>query len=292
MHSPIESQTESVINGKIEELENCFDSDAIFFYGPIGSGLPNEFREMICELKQDGDRRRLSIVLTTPGGSASEVERCVNVIRNYYDEVDFIVPDYAYSAGTIFCMSGDNIYMDFYSVLGPIDPQVQNKDKHWVAALGYLDKVNDMIERSKRDELSPVEILLMLEMDLGELREYEQAKELTVDLLKRWLVKYKFKSWTEHRSNPKKLNKPVTVREKEKRASEIAELLSDNNRWKAHGRPINIDILRNELKLEINDFSEDARQEGIISSYYNYLMDYIRKNGSGFCFHTRRRFIV
>ena len=50
--------------------------------------------------------------------------------------MNFIVPEYAYSAGTIFCMSGDNIYMDYYSVLGPIDPTVQNKDGRWVAAFG------------------------------------------------------------------------------------------------------------------------------------------------------------
>jgi len=231
-------------------------------------------------------------VLTTPGGSANEVERCVNVIRNYYNEIDFIVPDYAYSAGTIFCMSGDNIYMNYYSVLGPIDPQVMNKDGHWVAALGYLDKVNDMIEKSKNNELSPAEFLIMKDLDLGELREYEQAKDLTVDLLKKWLVTYKFKSWTEHKTNPDKIGKPVTFEEKEERATDIAEQLSDNNRWKAHGRPINMDILRDELRLVINDFSDDSKLEHDILIYYTYIMDYIMKMGSPYCFHTRRRTIA
>lgn len=46
------------------------------------------------------------------------------------------MPNFAYSAGTIFCMSGDNIYMNYYSALGPVDPQVQNRDGKLVAALG------------------------------------------------------------------------------------------------------------------------------------------------------------
>jgi uncharacterized protein YdcH (DUF465 family) len=292
MFSPIDSQIREAVDKKIVAIEQHFNADVIFFYGPIGSGLPNEFREMIDELKKaDKGYKRLCIVLTTSGGSANEVERCVNVIRNYYDEIYFIIPDYAYSAGTIFCMSGDNIYMNFYSVLGPIDPQVQNKDGHWVAALGYLDKVNDMIARSKTNDLSPAEFLILKEMDLGELREYEQAKELTIDLLKTWLVKYKFKSWTKHKTNPKKLGKLVTIEEKKQRASEIANMLSNNNRWKAHGRPINIDILQNELRLEINDFSIDKRLEDDILSYYAYIMDYIRKMRYYYCFHTRRRAI-
>lgn len=45
-------------------------------------------------------------------------------------------------------MSGNDIYMDYYSVLGPIDPQVKNKDNNWVAALGYLDKVNELLKKA------------------------------------------------------------------------------------------------------------------------------------------------
>ena len=81
------------------------------------------------------------MLLTTTGGSLNPVKRIVNIFRNFYKEVNFIIPDYAYSAGTVMCCSGDKIYMDYYSVLGPIDPQVRNKDGKFVAALGYLDKI-------------------------------------------------------------------------------------------------------------------------------------------------------
>ena len=54
-------------------------------------------------------------------------------------------------------MSGDSILMNYYSVLGPVDPQVQTKDGKLVAALGYLDKINEMIKKSINDTLSPAE---------------------------------------------------------------------------------------------------------------------------------------
>src|SRR6266478_8628579 len=39
-------------------------------------------------------------------------------------------------------MSGDSIYMDYYSRLGPIDPQVETRQGKNVPALGYLERYN------------------------------------------------------------------------------------------------------------------------------------------------------
>ncbi len=82
-------------------------------------------------------------------------------------------------------MSGNNIYIDYFSVLGPIDPQVQNKDGKWVAALGYLDKVNEYVEKAKNGSLANIEFAILKEFDLAGLRNYEQARNLTIDLSKK-----------------------------------------------------------------------------------------------------------
>ena len=203
------------------------------------------------------------------------VERCVNIVRNHYSEVNFIIPDYAYSAGTIFCLSGDNIHMDYFSVLGPIDPQVQNKEGTWVPALGYLDKVNELLEKAKNNSLTQAEFLILKDFDLAELRAYEQAKELTIALLKKWLVKYKFKNWIKHSTTPMLLNKAVTDEEKEKRAEEIADELGNNKTWKSHGRPINMETLVNDpkLRLKIEDFGKIPERKRMIREYYNLLLD-------------------
>ncbi len=283
MLNPIDNQIRNLLKSGLETLEQQLDSDIYTYYGPIDDSIVPLIKHTIEQIAKEKKHTRLSIVLTTGGGSATAVERYVNIIRNFYDEVNFIVPDFAYSAGTIFCMSGDNIYMNYYSVLGPIDPQVMNKDKRWVPALGYLDKINELIEKAHKGTLTNAEFLILKDFDLAELKGYEQAKELTIDLLKKWLVKYKFKNWTKKQTS----GVPVTQEMKEKRAEEIADRLSDNKIWKSHGRPINIEILRDSLNLVIEDYGKDSNLSTNIDSYYSQLDDYVRKNGLQLFIQTR-----
>lgn len=285
MDFPINDTIKSLLNQKLESLEKHLDSDVLCFFGPIVDGTEGSFLQVIEQLCADKKKKdKLYIILTTPGGSAIAVERHVNIIRQFYPEVNFIVPDSAYSAGTIFCMSGNNILMDFYSVLGPIDPQVKNKEGKFVPALGYLDKVNELIKKAQSNTLTQAEFIILKEMDLAELRAFEQAKELTIDQLKKWLVKYKFRDWTHHNSDP---TRPVTNEEKKQRAEEIAAKLSDNNIWKSHGRPINIETLEKELKLKIQDFGKDQKMKDLIRGYHLLVSDYVKKNGINIFIHTR-----
>ena len=264
-------------------------NDMLCYYGPVLDGNENVLLNIVEDLANDPNKRNaISVILTTKGGSATAVERYVNILRNHYDEVNFIVPDYAYSAGTIFCMSGDNIYMDYFSVLGPIDPQVQNKEGKLVAALGYLDKINELLEKAKTNELTNAEFLVLKDFDLAELRGYEQAKELTISLLKKWLVNYKFKNWSHHQSDKKLKGTQVTPDQKQKRAEEIADKLSNNNIWKSHGRPINIDCLENDLRLKIEDYSKNESLRKIIREYYELFSDYVLKNGFPIFVQTRK----
>ena len=275
MVPPIDNVVKEKLKDKLIQISEQLDGDVFSYFGIIADGNENQILKLIEDI--DNKKERIFVILTTGGGSAIAVERYVNILRHHYQEVNFIVPDYAFSAGTIFCMSGDNIYMDYFSVLGPIDPQVQNKDGKWVAALGYLDKINELIDKAQKNTLTQAEFVILKDFDLAELKGYEQAKELTIDLLKKWLVKFKFKDWSNHQTNPDLLNQPVTVLEKEQRANEIADLLSNNNEWKSHGRPINIDTLENKLRLKIEDYSNEPIRP-LIREYYELLSNFVNKN--------------
>ena len=154
MNNPIDKAIKDMLNEALTELENVLNSDVLCYFGPIANGNENMMLQIVEELAQDPNKNeQLSILLTTNGGSAMAVERYVNIIRKHYNKVVFIIPDYAYSAGTIFCMSGDEIWMDYFSVLGPIDPQVPNKEGRYVPALGYLDKVMNLLRKHKQVHL-------------------------------------------------------------------------------------------------------------------------------------------
>lgn len=289
MKYPVDDFIREKLNSLLTKMENHTESDFIFINTDIGFGLAGFINQLILDIQDSPNEHRdgrLVFMLTTPGGSAEEVARIVSVIRNFYKEVIFIVPDYAYSAGTILCMSGDEIFMDYFSVLGPIDPQIQNKEhSNLIPAQGYLDKVAEFVEKSKAGTLSEVEYMMLKEIDLADLRSYEQARELSIDLLKKWLVQYKFKNWDKHTST----GKPVTEDDKICRAEKIASVLSDNNIWKTHGRGIDIHNLRGDgLKLKITDYSKDTVLCSLVREYYDLVTDFMAKNKNLRFFHTRR----
>lgn len=278
---------------RILDLETGLGADVALYFGPIFPSIEKRFRDFIEELKntEPGEvtRARLAIVLNSPGGSAETVEKLVEIVRYHYAEVKFIIPDEAMSAGTIFAMSGDAIYMDYTSSLGPIDPQVNN-GTDWVPALGYLDQVEKMIQKSRQGTLTDAELVILQNLDLAMLSRYEQAKNLTITLLKKWLVEYKFKDWVTHRTDPNKLGQPVMLEEKQQRAEEIATLLADNKIWHSHGRKIGVKTLQNLLRLEVVDYSADNALRGKILAYSEFITDYINRHDFPFFLHHRRWF--
>ncbi len=258
-------------------------TDLFAYYGAIHPQYLTEFRssvEMLVENRTDKPEN-LSFIINTGGGVAETVEKMVEIIRHHYKEIWFIIPDMAMSAGTILCMSGDKIYMDYSSALGPIDPQIPNSDNHLVPALGYLDQVERLIEKSKSNNLTDVEFAILQNQDLATLRRYEQARDLSISLLKHWLVKYKFKDWENHSST----GKSVTDEEKTNRAIEIAKSLSNHKKWHSHGRMIGINTLKDDLKLKIEDYTGDNALSTEIRRYSDLLNDCIQSRGLGHIFH-------
>lgn len=266
-----------VVRDAEADLEPRLDADIVYFNSEIRMNIFPWFREVIEKLGRRQEKKdAIAIFLTTPGGQAEVVEKLVEVVRAHYPLVYFVVPVAAMSAGTIFCMSGDKIYMDYSSSLGPIDPQVPDREgKFLIPALGHLDKVNEIIQKSKDNTITPVEFQWLLNQDLAMLRFYEQARDLSIALLEKWLVQYKFKDWLTHRTNnPGAL---VTPAEKQARATEIATLLSNNAHWHSHGRLIGIRTLKETCRLDIDDFAGDQDLQKAIRTYNDALSDYLAR---------------
>ena len=259
------------------------DADTMSIVSPIIPGLDAMVRDAI-EMKKTR-RNKIAIILQTPGGVVEVVERMVGVIRNFYQEVIVIVPDQAMSAGTVFALSADQIMMDYFSRLGPIDPQIPKDDK-LVPALAYLNQYEKLNKKAEDGNLTTAEYAMLNKLDLGELHQFEQARELSVELLIKWLSQYKFKDWKT--TETRKLE--VTETMKKTHAREIADLLNDPERWHSHGRGIDISTLRNEMNLKIEDYSENAKLHGNIKIYFNLLTDYMTRGQLNSFVHTEEYF--
>jgi Serine dehydrogenase proteinase len=287
-NSEIDVFIEFLMKSRCAELEKVTASKVFFMRAPMQMGIDDIVRrEIEIIAKNKHETEKLVVVLETTGGSIEVVERISEVFRHNFSSVEFIIPNFAYSAGTVLALSGDEIYMDYYSVLGPIDPQIMNKDGRWVPGLGYIEKYNSLIEKSRSNSgngLTKAELeFLIRKFDPAELFALEQAKEQSKDLISRWLQQYKFKEWTIRESS----SNIVTSEYKKIRAEEIAEALGNPTIWNSHGRGIPLRILESDtVKLKIKNFGLDDELRIKIKEYYDLLISYCTKMGVDILFHS------
>ena len=268
----------------MQKVEEAFNADGLGFTGPLYAGVDDLLRLSVEDLVRRPERRsRLVILLTTSGGYIEVVQRMVAILRYHYEYVIFVIPNYAFSAGTVLAMSGDEIHMDYYSRLGPIDPQVESASGKMVPALGYLVQWERLLQKARKGELTMVEAQLMIDgFDQAELYQYGQARDLSIALLSEWLVNYKFKNWTRTES----LGKAVTMATRKRRAKAIAKKLNETERWHSHGHGISMAVLRRDLNLRIDDLDQKPEVCDKVKQYHSLLDDYMAKMTQGGVLHT------
>ncbi|WP_019397235.1 MULTISPECIES: SDH family Clp fold serine proteinase [unclassified Pseudoxanthomonas] len=291
-------RAESIVDGFLNncnmDLGRALAADVLSIVGPMAPPWDDVVRLAIEELAEARDddpaagAEKLAVVLETTGGYIETVERMVRAMRQHYQEVIFIIPNFAYSAGTVLALSGDDIYMDYHSVLGPIDPQYGASNGEYVPGMGYLAKYKELVQTINaapdaghvRAEIS----YLIEKFDPAKLFHIEQAIEHSKSLLREWLPRYKFKNWHARSTS----GAAVSDADKQTRANEIAEVLGDAQRWHSHGRGITCDDLGSEeIKLKINNYGTDAELKRSIRNYHNLLVDYMGKRSWPAAIHTK-----
>ncbi|MDP2956263.1 MAG: hypothetical protein Q8N53_07570 [Longimicrobiales bacterium] len=209
----------------------------------------------------------VDVILETPGGSAEVAEDLVRGLRERFETVSFIIPGWAKSAGTIMAMAGDEILMGPSSAVGPIDAQIQWRDKVF-SAEAFLEGLSDM-KREAADPaigLNRAHIPILQQISPGEIQHAKNALDFARRLVADWLERYKFRAWLTHRRS----GLPVSDEERRETAERIAAELCRHQRWLTHGRSIRISDLR-ELGLEVTDYGEMPDLADAIRRYYTLL---------------------
>ena len=220
--------------------------------GPISAITQDDdlpFCEMISRVPSDVSA--IDILIVTPGGFAHQVARFVDIARRRFPEVDFMVPHLAMSAGTIWLLSGNNVWMDERAFIGPIDPQVMGKNGQFLpfqAIQLLVDEIQKRGQNQLKNGQQPnwTDIHILTCMDPKELGSSISASNYSIQLASSYLEKYKFRDWTNHSDGT-----AVTPDEKRDRALEIAKLLCAHEHWKAHSHGISREVAWQELKLKI-----------------------------------------
>ena len=181
------------------------------------------------------DTKAVDILLHSPGGEPGPTERLVQILRNQFDDVHFLIPHSAYSAATMLALSGDSITLHPSAVLGPIDPQINGIPARSIKRA--FEKVKEKIAKEGPETLSAyLPLLQKYSLELLEL--CEDSETLSKELVSTWLRKYMFRG----------------KKDMDKKINEAVDYFSAYDTHLLHARPLSLEKLAKfNLKIELAD---------------------------------------
>lgn len=221
------------------------------FLDSLPQGVPNfidlsdvdGFTDLINSVK---DSKKVDILLHSPGGRPDATERIIGILRDKFDEINFLIPHSAYSAATMMALSGDTIILHSSATLGPIDPQINGIPARSIKR-GF-EKAKERIAKEGPESL-PAYIPLIEKYSLDLLELCEDSEKLSKELVSTWLKNYMFKG---EKNVERKIKKAVIY-------------FSDYDKHLMHSRPLSLDKLAC-LNLKI-EFADDTLQDLLWEAY-------------------------
>jgi len=96
-----------------------------FFSIPVSRMIDLEDAQLIIPaIQQTPPGTPIDLILHTPGGVVLAAMQIARALRAHPSKVTVFVPVYAMSGGTLLALAANEIVMEDFSVLGPIDPQL------------------------------------------------------------------------------------------------------------------------------------------------------------------------
>lgn len=108
----------------------------------------DSLQNQLQRINEEATSKKAILYLNSPGGIPDDVYRIGRAFQNTYEDFFIYVLEQAKSAATLLSISADELLMDNYSELGPLDIQIQKRDEiadrssalDLMNALDYLDE--------------------------------------------------------------------------------------------------------------------------------------------------------
>ncbi|HEY6254053.1 MAG TPA: hypothetical protein VI685_29215, partial [Candidatus Angelobacter sp.] len=212
-------------------------------------------------LSSIGDVDQLDFILDGPGGDGPVAEKIIELCRSYCKKFRVIVPNRAKSAATIIALGADQIVMGHTSELGPIDAQVMVVTSglpRYISAQSFIDARESLESRfkeaaKKREETKHI-LQQIASLDPSFIDHCEKLMGFSTAVAKKNLCKYMFKS--------------LPNAEQNKRIAAVLKALASVSEFKVHGRMINANTAKTELKLDVHLLPKDDPHWKLIWHYY------------------------
>ena len=170
----------------IREYEEANKCRLVVMIDQLFSDSITLFEETLYDADPQED---LHLMLGTPGGDGETALRLARQAQSRCKKLTVIVPEQAKSAGTLFVLGADCIYMGPTSDLGPVDPQLRLPDGSVAAARAIIAAVDEAEERvQKYAETYTVHVSLLSDITALMVQQARDAIARTGDLLKEVLA--------------------------------------------------------------------------------------------------------
>ena len=278
-------QTLKDVYQKISKLQNSkiiayVTGDRRNMETQIGADVVDIFGK---HLESIGKTHRITLILYTLGGDTMATWNIVNLIREYCDELEIIVPRKARSSGTIMCLGANKIILTHQSTLGPIDPSLNSP-------LGTKVKINGQ-EISLPTSVESVKGYFNLakhELGIRTSRDLIQAFLKLSETLNPLLIGDVYRRQGQIKMIAQKLLVYQNCKKKQK-TSIINFLCSDSgshdyaiNYTEAKQLGLNVELASDELNSLINDWYDIICDELQLNNPYNPIFELAQQNSKSY----------
>jgi Serine dehydrogenase proteinase len=198
-----------------------------------------------------GDVDELNLIISGPGGDGTIAEKVIELCRAYCKTFRVIVPNRAKSAATLIALGADEIVMGFSSELGPIDAQVPvivGGFPRYISAQSFIDSRDSLMDKyakAVKKKEDPKAILQQIAgLDPPFIDHCEKLMDFGRAVASKYLEKYMF----------------AGIKAKAARSKAIANVidkLSSVEGFKVHGRMIDGNAAKTDLKLNVRLLPKD-----------------------------------
>ncbi|GFM33271.1 SDH family Clp fold serine proteinase [Desulfovibrio subterraneus] len=240
------------LSKQLEEINKIWECYSFVYASALTKDVPtlsmnSDDFHVIHDMMAGDKPKRVLVYLQTPGGCGQTAERIAKFLHERFEEVHFLIAGDAMSAGTILALSGHEILMSDGGSLGPIDAQMRI-GRSWCSAHDYITWMETLRTKVQQEGgVHPVDGTILAQISPGEVRGVHTALSFAIDRVERWLTQYKFRDW----STTEGRRLPVDEDMRKARAREIANELTNQEKWRSHGTRLTISDLR-ELGLQIH----------------------------------------
>jgi len=209
----------------------------------------NNFMAVVQDLDKE---KGLDLILHTPGGGLEATESIVDYLRQVFgNDIRAIVPQVAFSAGTMIALSCKSIVMGKHSSLGPTDPSIGPFSVYHIIK---------QFEQAKKEIMSNPDSIeywsLILDKYRGDVLEYAiNTRDLAKVLVKDWL------------------NSNMLLNDKNQvaKSKKIIAYISQRKTTMSHNRHIP-KVKAKEIGLAIEDLEANQKIQDAVLSFHHSMM--------------------